>query len=85
MLKISVQETAKGVTTLLLAGQVSGPWVAELERACDSLLAQGGSLTLDLEEVSFIDREGIRLLRHLQQQYVTFVHCSPFVAEQLRG
>ena len=85
MLKISVQATAKGVMTLLLAGQVSGPWVAELERVCNNLLAQGGSLMLDLEEVSFIDREGIRLLRHLQQQHVTFVHCSPFVVEQLRG
>jgi anti-anti-sigma regulatory factor len=85
MLKITVQETDQGRTTVLLTGQVSGRWVAELRRSCDSLLAQGGSLTLDLEEVSFIDREGCGFLRHLQQHHVTFVHCSPFVVEQLRG
>jgi RNA polymerase sigma-70 factor (ECF subfamily) len=35
--------------------------------------------------VSFIDRHGVALFRHLSDHNVTVLHCSPFVAEQLKG
>jgi hypothetical protein len=66
-------------------GRVGGPWVEELHRACAQVLATGSKLVLDLTDVSFIDLDGVALCRYLQSRHVTFLHCSPFVAEQLKG
>ena len=84
MLKISGGASLQGKVTLRLEGQVSGPWVEELRRSCEQVLATGGRLILDLADVSFIDRNGVALCSCLQSRQVTFLHCSPFVTEQLK-
>ena len=83
MLKIVAVESSREAVTLRLEGRVIGPWVGELRRSCDRVLAQGRRLTLDLGGVSFIDRDGTSLFRALTAPHVDFVTCSPFVAEQL--
>lgn len=85
MLKIERIGTAGETSTLRLEGRVIGPWVEELRRSCDPVLATGARLTLDLGEVSFVDREGVELFRSLRQRQVALSNCSPFVAEQLKG
>ena len=85
MLKISLVEEPYEAITLRLEGQVKGPWVEALRKACEQLLARGSGLALDLTEVSFLDRDGLALCHHLRDCQVAFRHCSPFVAEQLRG
>ena len=70
---------------LRLEGQVRGPWVEALRTSCEQMLARGKGLVLDLTEVSFVDMDGVALCRHLRERNVVFVHCSPFVAEQLKG
>jgi anti-anti-sigma regulatory factor len=84
MLKISGGASPSGKVTLRLEGQVSGPWVDELRRSCEQALATGNRLILDLTDVSFIDRDGVALCSRLQRHQVTFLHCSPFVTEQLK-
>lgn len=84
MLRISVVEGDGRGLTLYLEGRVMGPWVAELRRACERALAQGRGLTLDVAGVSFLDRDGVGLLRGLMHRQVAVTRCSPFVAEQLR-
>jgi ABC-type transporter Mla MlaB component len=69
---------------LRLSGRVVGRWVLELRRACDSLLLPGQRLTLDLSDVSFIDGEGVALLRDLTARRVALANCSLFASEQLR-
>ena len=87
MLKISIScsELGDNVQTLRLEGHVSGPWVEELRGVCERLLAQGQQPTLDLAGVSFLDRDGITLVRGLAARHVALINRSPFVAEQLRG
>lgn len=85
MLRISRIAAAHGAVTLRLEGQVHGPWVEELRGVCEQCLTMGSDLSLDLTEVSFIDLDGVALCRRLREQNVTFLHCSPFVAEQLKG
>ena len=70
MLKISCTATTEKQRVLLrLEGQVRGPWVEELRRACDQMLGENGHygnrLVLDLAEVSFIDADGVTLFREL--------------------
>lgn len=84
MLKIVLLEPTTNGALLHLEGQIIGPWVDELERTCDGLLATR-PVTLDLTDVSFVERRGVHLLRGLGTRGVPLLHCSPFVAEQLKG
>jgi hypothetical protein len=85
MLRISVIDSSDKAARLRLEGRLVGPWVGELRKSCESLLSRGGRLTLDLEGVSFIDREGITLLRSLNGIQVNLANASPFVAELLKN
>jgi ABC-type transporter Mla MlaB component len=84
MFRITAIESADKATTLRLEGQLAGPWTPELDLACELVLRAGCQLTLDLGDVSLIDRPGLALLASLSRRSVTLVRCSPFQEEQLR-
>jgi hypothetical protein len=84
MLKIVIKEGAPGAPVLDLEGQVVGPWVEELDRVCEPILARGAGLSLDLSSVSFLSREGVELLWRLRGRHARLLNCSRFVAEQLK-
>jgi anti-anti-sigma regulatory factor len=84
MLKMVLSEDLGKRTTVRLEGQVIGPWVEELSRVCEPILTSGSSLALDLSDVSFVSREGVRVLCELRAQHVLLQNCSRFVVEQLK-
>src|SRR5262249_19483564 len=84
MLKITESAASDGTAMLHLEGQINGPWMAEVRRSCDRVLATARHLILDLANVSFVDRDAIVLFRDLKDREVTITNCSPFVAEQLK-
>lgn len=71
--------------TLRLEGRIVGPWVGELQRACEAVLTEGRPLRLQLSEVEFMDARGISLLSSLRSRGVSLLECSPFAAEQLKA
>lgn len=77
-------ETASNQTRLQLVGQVSGKWVAELDRVSGEALAGGGPLEIDMSEVTFVDPAGLLLFKRLLESRVQIVNCALFVAEQLK-
>jgi hypothetical protein len=85
VLRIELLDGQDGTATLELAGRVVGPWVDELSRSCERILDVGGTLNVDLGGVSFVDHDGVELLKTLRARDVTLVNCSPFVVEQLKG
>lgn len=85
MLKIVSLGQGHGTATLVLEGQLIGPWVEELRRVCEEALGGAGSLTLDLGGVTFIDRDGVALVRSLAGRHAEITNSSLFVAEQLRA
>ena len=91
MLRISRAATADHSERelLRLEGQVTGPWVEELRRACAETLGSNGhsrnGFVLDLAGVSFLDADGIALFRELAARRVLFTNCSAFIAAQLKG
>ena len=65
MLKIDVIGEDGGVVAVKLHGRLVGPWVDELERACERIAASGASAVLDLGALSFADHRGVALLHAL--------------------
>jgi anti-anti-sigma regulatory factor len=84
MLRISITSIAKDTATLHLEGHIVGAWIAELHETCERMLSDGRQVTLDLGDVSFIERPGLDLLASLSCRSVAFVRCSRFQEEQLR-
>ena len=84
MLRISTIQSVNGSATMRLEGHIAGAWIAELRDACEGLLAEGRAVTLDLGDVSLIERPGFDLLASLSHRAVALVRCSPFQEEQLR-
>ena len=85
MLRITESALSDNGTTLILEGQVIGPWVAEVRKSCDPFLTNGHQLKLNLAEVSFVDRDGVILFQELMAHQVTLLNCSPFLKEQLKA
>ena len=84
MLRISIDKSEGNAVTLRLEGQIIGAWISELSEACERMLTPDRMVTLDLGDVSFIDRPGLTLLASLSQRGVALVRCSPFQEAQLR-
>ena len=83
MLRISANEAAGEPVTLRLDGQVTGRWANLLQRTCEAHLEKGARVTMDLRNVSFVDRDGIALLRSLIDRRVEILNALPFIAEQI--
>ncbi|HYV42375.1 MAG TPA: hypothetical protein VEO02_11355 [Thermoanaerobaculia bacterium] len=85
MLKISKQEPVSQMVSWKLEGRLVGPWVGELRQLAEAALAETGGLTLDVSEVSFVDRQGEDLLRELIARRVRLERPSGFLRELLNG
>jgi hypothetical protein len=78
VLRITFEETSEG-PLLRLEGRLSGPWVDELNRACQ----RDGPLRLDLRGLQSVDLAGRQLLRRLARDGTGLLHPSGYVAALL--
>ena len=84
MLKITRVASSNQEITLQLDGRVAGQWMELLRESAESVLGKGLRLTLDLENICFIDCEGLALIKSLIGRGVRQLNAPLFVAEQLR-
>jgi ABC-type transporter Mla MlaB component len=84
MLKITRVVLPEQEITLRLDGRVAGPWVELLRDSAESALVEGLNLTIDLKNISFIDCEGIALLKNLIARGVDGVNAPLFVIELIK-
>lgn len=84
MLRISQTKAINHAVILRLEGRVVGPWVTELQAACEEVLTTGRPLKLHLGDVEFMDAQGVVLLSSLRSRGVSLLECPPFAAEQLK-
>jgi anti-anti-sigma regulatory factor len=80
VLKITRVGSLDQEITLQLDGRVTGPWVELLRQYAEPVLAEGARLTLNLQNVYFIDCEGVGLIKSLMDREVQ-VNAPFFVAE----
>jgi ABC-type transporter Mla MlaB component len=71
--------------TLRLEGELMGLEVTELDRIASELLAKRRVLSLDLAAVTWVDDEGIALLRELRASGAVWQNASNFVLCLLEG
>ena len=84
MLRITRAVLSKDEITLQLDGRVAGQWVCLLRESADSVLADGLRLTIDFKNISYVDCDGLALLKDLIKRGVGAVNAPLFVAEQIR-
>ena len=84
MLKITRVASSNQEITLQLAGRLTGQWVELLRESAESVLAEGLRLTLDWENICFIDCLGLALITSLIGRGVRQVNAPLFVAEQIK-
>jgi anti-anti-sigma factor len=84
MLKITTVASTNEKSILQLDGRLSGEWIVLLRESAESVLQQGMQLILDLQNISFIDCEGLALIKSLMNRGVRQVNAPLFVAEQLK-
>ena len=84
MLKITRAVLSKEEITLQLDGRVTGQWVELLRDSAESVLDEGLTLNVDLTNISFIDCEGIAVIRNLIARGAHHLNAPLFVAEQLK-
>ena len=85
MLRIVEEKATNNQTVLRLDGRLVSQWIEILRSSCEQAIKDNGSLVLEMSGVSFADREGLRLLRQLNERQVALLHCSPFLREQLKS
>lgn len=85
MLKISITKAADKEVTLHLEGKVSGRCVECLEKTCEVELQQCARVAIDLAGVSFLDRDGMALLRNLVDCGVELLNPSSFIRELMKN
>lgn len=84
MLRIKKAASSDGKVTLLLDGRIAGQWVGLLRESVESVMKEGLRPTLDLENICFVDSEGLALIKALLGRGVQQVNAPLFVVEQLR-
>lgn len=84
-LRITRKEGSGSRATLELQGRIAAEWAALLERECSDLLRSGSGVSVELAEVTFVDRAGIQALQRLGRRGVVIL-CRPgAVASVLEG
>ena len=79
MLRIQRSQAGEAVT-LTISGGLAEEYLAELDRVVH---AEGprGSLILDLQEVTLVTREGVRLLARLEADGARLMGCPEYMRE----
>ena len=75
---------SKQEITLQLDGRVTGQWAELLRDSAESVLDEGLTLNVDLKNISFIDCEGIAVIKILIRRGARDINAPLFVAEQIR-
>jgi anti-anti-sigma regulatory factor len=83
MLRLTRISPGTSEVVLKAEGQIVGEWVALLESECRELLATEHQVALDLSDVSYLDRQAVRVLRELTRGSLGLVNCPPLVEELL--
>lgn len=77
---LKIDRASNGRVVLRLSGAIEGDELTELDRLI-RLEPNGAHLVLDLENVTRVDREGVRFLRRCDEAGTVLLSCPAYVRE----
>lgn len=77
---LKIERASNGRVVLRLSGAIEGDELAELDRVI-RLEQNGARLALDLENVTRVDREGMRFLRRCDETGTVLQSCPGYLRE----
>lgn len=69
---------------LKVEGAVTGNCVGILEEECKGWIKKDKTIQLDFSGVTFIDHDGVRMLRRLESAQLQINHCPDFIHQLLK-
>lgn len=84
MVRCTVVEAAGRIPMLLVEGRLVGDWGQVLEAEVERLIGIHQCLSLDLTDVTIVDRAAVATLRRLQAKGVNVEQGSSLIRELLK-
>lgn len=78
MMMLRIKRLVESGTRICLSGELRGEQLVNLRT---EIARFGYPATLDLDEVSVVDLDGIRFLNKVQARGTEIVNCSPYIRE----
>jgi hypothetical protein len=76
---LRIERMADGRRSIFrLSGRIGSEHLVELKAEIEGM---GAGTVLDLEHVTLVDVEGVRLLSDCEFRGIELVHCSPYIRE----
>lgn len=79
MLRITQVSEDSDRVCLKVEGRLIGDWVSELDRICGSCLSQRRQITLDMTDVTYVDRRGVETLKRILGENVRLTGANLLV------
>ena len=77
---LKIQRSANGRVVFTLSGRIEAEDVAELQRLLD-LEGESNDLTLDLKDVTLLDRDAVKFLARREADGVQLENCPAYIRE----
>jgi hypothetical protein len=77
---LKIQRSANGKVVFTLSGRIEADDVAELQRVLD-LEAADHLLTLDLQDVTLLDRDAVKFLARREAGGIQLENCPAYIRE----
>ena len=76
-----IETAARGrLRVFILSGRIEAQAIAELRRLT-GLQSRARDVVIDLQDVTLVDREGMRFFMGCEADGMTLEHCTPYVRE----
>ena len=83
MLRITTIKKNGSPIQLKLEGKIFAEWVTLLEQECRTWIDQEQHVVLDMAHVTYMDDQGVMMIRSLPDRYITLMNRSDFIEELL--
>jgi anti-anti-sigma regulatory factor len=77
---LKIQRSSNNGIVLTLIGRIEGDDVVELQRLLQ-LEQTGERITLDLQDITLIDREGVKFLTQTEADGIRLTNCPAYIRE----
>jgi len=80
---LRIQRSTNGEVVLTLSGRLRAENLGELKTLLQSD-AEGRRVMLDLKDLTLVDREAVRILKHCEKGHIRLTNCPAYIREWIK-